>query len=598
MKNFLSFVLYLNSSVLKFKKLPLLIMHILDKTTVAEYLNKYIPELEVRDLIDLIEIPPAGIDYTYAFPTYSLAKVMKKAPKVIAQELVDKFEFPEYFSEIKAVGAYVNFKVNANIVLQNIFSLNEKYGNIRDVKREEISSVEKIVIEFPSPNTNKPLHLGHVRNLLIGKTLSNLLEYKEYKVFRVNLNNDRGIHICKSMLAYKKWGNDEKPQDVKSDHFVGKYYVKYNKMESQNEDLIEEAKDLLLKWEQKEPQTRKLWKKLNGWAIQGFEKTYEKFDISFDKQYFESDFYWKGKEKILDGLKKGIFKERKDGAIIVDFEEHGIDLPNKVLLRSDGTSIYITQDIYLAYLKKKDFNYDKSIYIVGNEQNLYFKQLFAVLDLLDFKEDKYHLSYGMISLPQGKMKSREGTVVDADDLVDQMKELAYQEVDKRYCHLSDEEKRERAEIIGMGALKFFILKYNPKSDFIFYPEESISFEGETGPYVQYCYARIESIIQKSKERIDPKADITLLTHKKEQELIKQLNYFPEIVESAVNGYNIHLIAQYLLTLGQAFNTFYTSCQVISDDKAMQTARLLLIKSVQIVIKSGLSILGIKTLKEM
>jgi arginyl-tRNA synthetase len=296
-------------------------------------------------------------------------------------------------------------------------------------------------------------------------------------------------------------------------------------------------------------------------------------------------------------LNKGIFEKRDDGAIIARLEKD-FNLPDKVLLRSDGTSIYITQDIYLAYLKKQDFNYDESIYVVGNEQDLYFKQLFAVLEQLGFEEEKYHLSYGMISLPEGKMKSREGTVVDADDLVEEMNNLAYKEVNIRYPELSEEQKRYRSQVIGMGALKFFILKFNPRSDFVFNPEESISFEGETGPYIQYCYARIQSILDKAEQKVDINVNYDLLQHEKELNLINILNYFPEILDSAAKLYDIHLIPQFLLGLCQSFNTFYTSCRVLSNEKELEKARLLLIKCVQIIIKIGLNILGIETLDEM
>jgi arginyl-tRNA synthetase len=366
---------------------------------------------------------------------------------------------------------------------------------------------------------------------------------------------------------------------------------------NEDDQLKGEAETYLRKWEQNDPETIALWKKMNKWALDGFRETYEKFEISFDKEYFESNFYMKGKEKILEGYKKGIFKKGEDGAIVARLQE-STGLPDKVLLRSDGTSIYITQDIYLAYLKKQDFNYDKSIYVVGNEQDLYFKQLFVVLDLLGFKEDKYHLSYGMINLPEGKMKSREGTVVDADNIVDEMINLAFEEVNKRYPWLSEEEKRNRAKVIGMAALKFFILKYNPKYDFVFNPKESLSFEGETGPYIQYCYARIHSIINKSKEEINLNVNFDLINHEKEIILINQLIYFPETVDAAIKSYGIHLIPQYLLSLGQAFNSFYSECQVISENKELERARLLLIKCVQIVIKVGLNLLSIEALDEM
>ena len=569
-------------------------MLIVDKTTIAEYLIENIkdfPKFGDQTLENYIEIPPLEINYTYAYPCYNLAKSRKKDPKLISKDLEKELTVPDYLDEIKALGPYLNFRVKSEITLGNILNLQENYGIIRGKV-----DPERIVIEYPSPNTNKPLHLGHVRNMLIGSTLSNIFKYQGHNVFQVNLNNDRGIHICKSMVAYKKWGKSAEP-NKKPDHFVGDFYVKYSQMEQKNDKLADEVKNLLKLWEKEDKETRALWKKMNNWALDGFKETYNKFGISFDKEYNESEFYWKGKDKIIEGVNKGIFEKGTDGAIIAKFDDYG-SLPEKVLLRSDGTSIYITQDIYLAYLKKKDFIYDRSIYIVGNEQDLYFQQLFAVLDMIGFKEEKFHLSYGMISLPEGKMKSREGTIVDADDIIQEIENLAFIEVDKRYPEIAEEEKSYRAKIIGDAALRFFILKYNPKSDFIFNPKESLSFEGETGPYIQYCYARIQSIIDKSKEKIDLDIDFRLLIHEKEIKLMKQLNIFPEIVDITQRIYGIHLIPQYLLTLCQLFNSFYSDCKVISENKELEKARLLLIKCVQIVVKIGLNLLGIDTLEEM
>ncbi len=571
-------------------------MKIVDKRLIAEFLSTYITSFSAEEIENSVEIPPSEINFSYSFPVFRLAKTEKKAPELIAENMAKTMMLPDFLEKIEANGPYLNFRIKPFLILKNIFELQEDYGRIYEtLEKDEINSL-RIIIEYPSPNTNKPLHLGHVRNMLIGSTISNLLNYKGHEVFQVNLNNDRGIHICKSMLAYKKWGNNQEP-NKKSDHFVGDYYIKYSQEEQENENLIEEAKELLKLWEQKDPEVFELWKKMNTWAVNGFKETYKKFGISFDKEYYESDFYWKGKEKVINGLNKGIFEKNEDGSIIAKLRKK-FNIPDKVLLRSDGTSIYITQDIYLAYLKKDSFNCDKSIYVVGNEQDLYFKQLFAVLSLMGVKEDKYHLSYGMISLPEGKMKSREGTVVDADDIVKEMQNLAYNEVNNRYPQLSEEEKLYRANIIGMAALRFFILKFNPKSEFVFNPKESISFEGETGPYILYCYARIESIISKSKEKINLDVDWILLNHEKEINLIKQLNYFPEILNSIVENYGIHQIPQYLLTLCQIFNSFYASCPVISENKELEKVRLLLIKCVQIIIKIGLHILGIETLNKM
>ncbi|MFX1502141.1 MAG: arginine--tRNA ligase [Promethearchaeota archaeon] len=569
-------------------------MKVIDKRTLANILKEYILDLNLEEIEELIEIPPPELDYTYAFPCFKLSKFQKKEPNLIAQELRDKIKLPDFINDIALAGPYLNFIIKPKSILENIFELKDDYGRIRNIL--EKSKKLRIVVEYPSPNTNKPLHFGHIRNMLLGKSLSNLLEYKKNNVFQVNLNNNRGIHICKSMLAYKKWGNNKKP-DKKSDHFVGDFYVLFSEKAKDHDNLDKEAQDLLRSWEAGDRETYDLWNKMNKWAIEGFKITYEKFGIKFDKEYYESDLYLKGKNIIYEGLKKGLFEKTQDGAIIARLKEK-YNLEDKILIRSDGTSIYITQDIYLAYKKKEDFNYDRSIYIVGDEQIQHFKWLFAILDMLGFKEDNYHLSYGMISLPSGKLKSREGTVVDADDVIEEVEKLAFDEINKRYPDLNDKEKKRRAEIIGLAAIIFYILKYNPVKGFIFKPDESISFEGETGPYIQYCYARIVSIISKSRKQISTDINWDLLNHEKERFLIKQLVYFPEVIDTSEKTYNIHLIPQYLLTLCQAFNSFYTSCQVISDNKELEKARLLLIYCVQIVIKTGLNILGIETLDIM
>ncbi|MBY9020078.1 MAG: arginine--tRNA ligase [Candidatus Lokiarchaeota archaeon] len=571
-------------------------MIIIDKNTIAEYLSNYLPNFLQQDIIDLVEIPPQDLNYSYAFPCFQLAKIKKKPPDQIAKELEKQLELPEYLEVIEADGPYLNFKIKPQPILEQIFTLKENYGRIYEELRKGQVPSSRIVIEYPSPNTNKPLHFGHIRNMLLGSSLSRCLKYKGDIVFDVNLNNERGIHICKSMYAYKNWGNNKEP-DIKPDHFVGAFYVKYNEMEKKDSKIIKEVYELLRLWEENDAETRELWKKMNSWAYEGFKETYNTLRISFDKEYFESDIYWKGKEKVLKGLKSGIFSKTDDGAIIAHLKEK-VNLPDKILMRKDGTSLYVTQDIYLAYQKKEDFDYDKSIYVVANEQDLYFKQLFAILDMIGFKEDKFHLSYGMVYLPEGKMKSREGTIVDADNIIEQIQDLAYKEVNKRYPELAENLKKERATAIGMAALVFFILKFNPKSDFVFNPRETISFEGETGPYIQYCYARIESIITKSKKKIDLNINWDLLNHEKELTLVKQLNYFPEILNSVRKNYSIHQIPQYLLTLCQAFNSFYSSCQVLSSDNELERARLLLIKCVQIVIKIGLQILGIDVLDQM
>jgi len=566
-----------------------------DSKVIKDFLHEELESID-GNIDELFEKTPQDLKYHYAFPCYILAKKKGKKASEIALLLEKSLIKPSYLREIKAIGPYLNFLIEPAVILKNIFLLQKDYGKISKIMENGDLKKQRIVIEYPSPNTNKPLHFGHVRNMLLGKSLSNLLQYKNHDVFQVNLNNDRGIHICQSMLAYKKWGNNKSP-NKKSDHFVGDFYVKYSEKLKQNKVLEEEARELLKLWEAGDEETIALWEKMNRWALDGFNETYKKLGISFDKEYFESDLYLKGKEIILEGLEKGIFDRTEDGAIIARLKEK-YNLEDKILVRNDGTSIYITQDIYLAYKKKENFDYDRSTYIVADEQIQHFKWLFAILDMLGFKEDNYHLSYGMIRLPSGRMKSREGTIVDADNVIEQVEKLAFEEVEKRYPNLPNSEKKKRAEIIGLAALKLYILKYSPVKGFVFNPKNSISFEGETGPYIQYCYARIASIISKSNTEISLKINWNLLNHEKELLLIKQLIYFPEILDSAQKTYNIHLIAQYLLTLCQSFNSFYSSCQVISQNQELKKARLLLIYCVQIVIKIGLNILGIETLDQM
>ena len=543
-----------------------------------------------------LEIPPSSELGDYAFPCFILSKKHKKNPNEISKELSQKIKTDNIIKEVKATGPYLNFFVNkeklSEDVLKKIFKENENYGI-------QSKTNKTILVEYLGPNTNKPLHLGHVRNIALGYSLCKLLKANGHKVFPVNINNDRGIHICKSMLAYKKWGKNDSPSEskLKSDHFVGKYYVMFSKKAKENPKLEEEAKEILEKWEKGDKQTIELWKKMNKWALDGFKETYKKFNIKFKKEYFESNTYKKGKEIILDGLKKGVFK-KDDGAIFVDLNKQGYG--NKVLLRADGTSVYITQDIYLAKERYDDFKYDKSIYVVATEQIYHFKVLFETLKILKFPfADKcYHFAYGMVNLTTGKMKSREGSVVDADDLVDDMIKLSLKETKLRNKNLDKKELEKRAEKIAMGAIRFHILKYDPIKDFLFDPKESISFEGETGPYLQYTYARINSILKKHTKKIDDKVDISLLKEKEELELIKILGNFENIVKTIGNNYKIHILARYLLDLAQSFNNFYHTYPVLKADEELKKARLLLISCVKQVIKNGLNLLGIDVLERM
>lgn len=548
-----------------------------------DFKNEIIKELKKYAKIVNLEVPPNKDFGDYAFPCFSLAKKLKKNPNEIAKDLAKKLKK----FKTKVIGPYLNFFVDktklAKNVIKQILKEKDKYGSKKENK--------KIVVEYPSPNTNKPLHLGHVRNILIGQCISNVFEFLGNKVFRINLNNDRGIHICKSMLAYQKWGRNSKPK-VKPDHFVGKYYVMFNK--KKNKNLEEEAQELLKKWEKGDKKIISLWKKMNNWALKGFKETYKRLNVKFKKVYNESSVYGKGKKIILDGYKKKIFSKDKEGAIFIDLDKK---LGKKILLRSDGTSLYITQDIYLAEKKYKDFKFDKSIYVVGSEQNYHFKVLFKVLKLLKNKwaDNCHHLSYGMIYLPEGRMKSREGTIVDADDIIDKMNDLAKKELKKRY-KLSKKELEKRAKQIGLGALRFFILKMDIWKDMLFNPKESINFEGDTGPYCQYAYARACSILRKVKAV--GKVDYGFLGKDPEINLVKKLNEFSDIVEKASKDLKPNLLATYVHDLARTFNEFYHDCPVNRAPKNIKRARLDLVKATIYVLKTGLNLLNIDAPEKM
>jgi len=539
---------------------------------------------------ELLEVPLNSTMGDYALPCFHLAKKYKRAPQEIAKELQKKFKPNKFVKEIEANGPYLNFFIDTTKrnekVIKQILKEKDKYGYKKKSKKN-------IVIEFPSPNTNKPLHLGHLRNMSLGESISRVYESQGFKVLRTNLNNDRGVHICKSMLAYEKWGKNKKP-DKKTDHFVGDYYVLYSKKETTK--LKEEVQELLRKWEANDKATIKLWKKMNKWALDGFDQTYKRLGIKFDKVYFESDTYTHGKEIVNYGLKKGFFKKDKTGAVLIDLGEK---LGEKILLRADGTSVYITQDLYLAKNKYDDYKFSKSIYVVGNEQNYHFEVLFKILNLLKYKFAKncFHLSFGMVSLPKGKMKSREGTIVDADNLMDDLSNLAKKEITSRQ-KLSKTELHETSEKIALAALKYYLLKYSAHKDFVFDPNKSISFEGDTGPYLQYSYVRAKKILKKV--NIEPKTkDFDLLTKEEEIQLVKKLNEFPNILEKASNAGTPHIIAEYTNKLAATFNQFYEKSPILrAENKNIQNVRLLLVKSYIHVIKSSLYLLGINTVELM
>ena len=510
-----------------------------------------------------LRIPPSPEfgDFSLALFNQDLSKIKLKS------NLIEK-------TEIK--GGYLNiFIKKSRFIEETLKEINKDYGKTK-------SKQQKILIEYPSPNTNKPLHLGHIRNILLGSTLTNLLKFQGNKVIQVNLNNDRGIHICKSMLAYKLWGNNKQP-DKKSDHFIGDFYVMFAQRAKENKQLETQAQELLLKWEQGDKETISLWKKMNNWALKGFNETYKKLDLKFDKEYYESSIYKEGKKIIEEGLKKGLFTKDEENNIIIDLTKEG--LGKKVLLRQDGTSIYITQDIYLAYLKEKEFHSDKSVYVVASEQDYHFKVLFKILDILNIVpiNKLYHFSYGMIELPTGKMKSREGNVVDADDIINEVIILSKKVIKEKNSKIKEIDRL--SKVIGIGALRFFILKYDAKRNFVYNPEESLSFEGETGPYVQYTHARICSILKKSK--FSSKIDYSRFNDQ-EFQLIKKMAEFPEVIKDSTLNYRPHVLCNYLIKLAQLFNNYYSKNEIKSSKE-----RLLLASKTKQILFTGLALLGIE-----
>jgi len=549
----------------------------------ANYLSKEESEIE-----DLIEIPPNSEMGDFAFPCFSLAKDLRKNPAQIAQDLSKGIKSKD-LEKIEAKGPYLNFFLDksylAQDIIKQILSEQEKFGRGKEKDR--------IMIEFPSPNTNKPLHLGHLRNISLGESVSRIFEFEGNKIIRANLNNDRGVHICKSMLAYQEFGKNKKP-DRKSDHFVGDFYVLFSQKAKDNPEYETKAQEMLKKWEGGDRKILTLWKKMNKWALDGFKETYKLFGLKFDKEYYESKIYTKGRKIVEEGFKKGIFQKRADGAVFIDLRKEGLD--EKILLRPDGTSVYMTQDLYLAKLKDQEFKLDGSIYVVANEQDYHFKVLFLILKKLGYKfaDKMYHLSYGMVELPEGKMKSREGTVVDADDLIKNVQELAKGEIKERYPELKGKELEERSLKIALSALKYSLLKVNRSNAMLFNPKEEVSFEGDTGPYIQYSYARASSIIRKSRKKAG--SEIKHLPEIHETELIKKLAEFPEIIQQSYKQLNPAIIANYSFQLAQIFNEFYHACPVINSPQ--EEFRLALVAAFKIVVKSSFNLLGIDVMEEM
>ena len=555
---------------------------------------------------------------------FPFLKISRKKPDETAREIGEYIKQNcEAIADFNAVGGFLNLVIDkkAWLALLNEMNLNEKFG-----EKPVTAASPLVMLEYSSPNTNKPLHLGHVRNNLLGWSLAQIMEANGNRVVKTNIVNDRGIHICKSMLAWLKFGNGETPETSgkKGDHLIGDYYVAFDKhyraevaelkakyvAEGMDEEqaekkakeespLIKEAHEMLVKWEQNDPEVRALWKKMNDWVYAGFDETYKALGVGFDKIYYESNTYLVGKKKVEEGLAKGLFFRKDDNSVWADLTDEGLD--QKLLLRSDGTSVYMTQDIGTAEMRFNDFPIDKMIYVVGNEQNYHFQVLSILLDRLGFKWGKelVHFSYGMVELPNGKMKSREGTVVDADDLIAAMVADAKQTSEElgKFKDMSEEERNEIARIVGLGALKYFILKVDARKNMLFNPEESIDFNGNTGPFIQYTYARIRSILRKAQaEGINIPATLayTMPLNEKEIELIQKLNEFGAAVEQAGKDYSPSGIANYCYELTKAFNQFYHDYSILgADTEEEKVVRLVLAQNVGKTLKNGMALLGIE-----
>ncbi|PKG42328.1 arginine--tRNA ligase [Psychroflexus sp. MES1-P1E] len=520
-------------------------------------------------------------------------------------------------SEFNVVKGFLNLSLTESYFEDLVVSMSqdENFGF-----RKATPTSQKVMVEYSSPNTNKPLHLGHIRNNLLGFSVAEIQKAAGKHVYKTQIINDRGIHICKSMLAWQKFGEDETPESsgLKGDHLVGKYYVKFDKAykseignllkEGKTEEeakkqapILLEAQNMLQKWEAGDPQVVKLWKTMNQWVYEGFETTYTNLGVNFDKNYYESDTYLLGKDHIKTGLETGVFFTKDDGSVWIDLSNEGLD--EKIVLRSDGTAVYMTQDIGTAIQRVTDYDIDEMIYTVGNEQDYHFKVLFLILKKLGFEwsEHLYHLSYGMVDLPSGKMKSREGKVVDADDLIEEMTSTAKsisQELGKLEGY-DDDEKNRLYKMIGLGALKYYILKVDPKKRILFDPKESVDFQGNTGPFIQYTYARIQSILRKGKKE---SKDLNLSTYEfnsKEKSLIKILNQFPELIQQAAEQYSPALIANYVYDLVKEFNSFYQNVSILGADEEHQIEfRVELSRLVGEVIKKSFKVLGIEVPNQM
>ncbi|MBB2145172.1 arginine--tRNA ligase [Pedobacter sp. LMG 31464] len=587
---------------------------------ITETLNaiKQIYNEEISESVINIQETRKEFEGQITIVVFPIVRFSKKSPEetatAIGEYLVENVKEVTGFNVVKG---FLNLSI-ADSYWLNLFNnelLSDDFAKVKP-------NGQKVMVEYSSPNTNKPLHLGHVRNNLLGYAVAELLKADGYEVFKVNLVNDRGIHICKSMLAWEKWGNGETPESsgLKGDHLVGKYYVIFDKeykkqiealiAEGQTEDeakksasLIKEAQQMLLAWEAGDEHVIALWKKMNGWVYDGFAVSYKNLGVDFDKYYYESNTYLLGKDTVDEGLEKGVFFKKEDGSVWIDLTAEGLD--QKLVLRADGTSVYITQDLGTAQMKYDDYHMDQSIYVVGNEQDYHFKVLFLILEKLgkSWAKGLHHLSYGMVDLPSGKMKSREGTVVDADDLVAEMIETAKQKTEAlgKINDFSAEEKEELYYNIGLGALKYFLLKVEPKKRLLFDPSESIDFQGHTGPFIQYTHARIKSLLSKADYKLTVgEEQLNVALSPTELEMIMLLAKYPEEIANAAKAYSPAFLANYLYEVAKLFNKFYHEVPPIvkEENTALKQHRLNICKLTADVLKSGTNILGINVPERM
>ena len=589
------------------------------ESIIAQGVVKAVKELYGADIEEKQATPSATkkeFEGDLTVVVFPFLKASRKNPETTATEIGEWLEKNvEAVEKFNVVKGFLNLSISPAywLGLLHDIAADEDWGI-----RKETPESDLVMVEYSSPNTNKPLHLGHVRNNLLGYSLSRILQANGHKVVKTNIVNDRGIHICKSMLAGKKWGEGITPEKAgkKGDHLIGDFYVAFDKhykaevkelMEKEGlseeeaekrSPLMAEAREMLRKWEQNDPEVRALWKMMNEWVYAGFDETYKRLGVDFDKIYYESDTYLEGKDLVLGGLEKGIMFRKDDGSVWADLTNDGLD--HKLLLRADGTSVYMTQDIGTAKLRYQDYPIDKMIYVVGNEQNYHFQVLSLLLDRLGFKwgKDLTHFSYGMVELPEGKMKSREGTVVDADDLIDTMVSGAAEMSAERLGEMSEEEAAEVARMVGLGALKYFLLKVDPKKNMLFNPKESIDFNGNTGPFIQYTYARINSVIRKAGD-FNPEATPKAEPNQKESTLVQKVADFPSVVAEAGRNYSPAVIANYAYDLAKEYNQFYHDYSILREEnKEVRDLRLLISFVVARTLKSAMALLGIEMPERM